>query len=81
MIGAISGYLIGWRREEIGGAMTIGGIILFFLIEYAQSVSFPEGMGFIYLSIPGVLFVVAWSIVFIPSFFEKQFHSKEIKPS
>jgi hypothetical protein len=53
------GLLVGWRQEVVGGAMTCGGIALFFLIHRIASGDFPRGWAFGLIALPGLLFL--WS--------------------
>jgi hypothetical protein len=50
----LSGILLAWRWEFLGGIMSLAGWVLFVLVE---SVSLRQSVFFILLGIPGLLFL------------------------
>jgi hypothetical protein len=54
------GILVAWKKEGWGGAIMVGSIILFYLINFAGSRKFPGGWVFPVLLVPGVLFLICW---------------------
>ncbi|MBN1247984.1 MAG: hypothetical protein JXC32_10030, partial [Anaerolineae bacterium] len=55
------GLLLGWRWELLGGALVVGGMLVFYALDYAFSGSLPRGGIFMVLASPGLLYlIVAW---------------------
>jgi hypothetical protein len=52
------GMVLAWRWPVIGGALSLGGMILFFTVEVALTGGFPRGLFFYLMLLPGVLFLV-----------------------
>jgi hypothetical protein len=59
---AILGLLVGWRWEGVGGALTVGSLFLFYLVEWLSKGRFPGGWAFGVIALPGLLFLccAAW---------------------
>ena len=53
------GNLVAWKWEIAGGALALGGIAAFYLIDYAATGRFPARLLFPMFCIPGVLFLIA----------------------
>jgi hypothetical protein len=53
------GVVIAWRWPFIGGAISTGGILLFFAVEVAVTGSFPKGLVFHLMPLPGILFLLS----------------------
>jgi hypothetical protein len=54
---AWAGLLVAWRWELLGGAMTLGGMLLFYCVEFVADGHFPRGWAFAAIALPGVLFL------------------------
>lgn len=54
---AWAGLLLGWRWELLGGLLTVGAVIAFYLLDYAFSGSFPRGPYFVLFFSPSLLFI------------------------
>ena len=37
------GLLLGWKWELIGGLLSVGGLIVFYVLDFAFSGTFPDG--------------------------------------
>ena len=59
-VGMVIGLLIAWRFEALGGGISLGSFVLFYLLNYAKAGSFPRGWAFFGFSIPGILFLLSW---------------------
>jgi hypothetical protein len=59
-VGLAIGLLMAWRFEALGGGISIGSFVLFYLLNYAKAGSFPRGWTFFGFSIPGILFLFIW---------------------
>jgi len=57
------GILVAWKQEGVGGAMMIGGMILFYLINFIGSAKFPGGWVFPLMFVPGILYLICWFAV------------------
>ena len=60
-IGVVIGMVIAWRREGLGGAITVGSLLAFYLL-YGLLLShrFPGGWVFVMFASPGFLFLSYW---------------------
>lgn len=54
------GLLIAWRRELVGGAMTVGGMLSFYFFHLIAAGHLPRGWAFCLLALPGLLFLLCW---------------------
>lgn len=52
------GLLLGWRWEVLGGGLVIGGMAVFYWLDYAFSGTFPRGPYFLIIVIPGLLYLL-----------------------
>ena len=57
-IGVMSGMLLGWWKEALGGWLTVGSLIAFYIWNLIVSGQLPGGPYFILLSLPGLMFLV-----------------------
>jgi hypothetical protein len=57
-VGVVAGLVIAWRREVLGGAITVGSLLAFYLL-YGLLLSgrFPGGWAFVVFAFPGFLFL------------------------
>jgi len=55
---ACNGMVIAWRWQVIGGALSLGGMILFFAVEFAVRGGLPRGLLLHLMLLPGILFLV-----------------------
>jgi hypothetical protein len=55
---AMVGLGVAWRWENVGGALNVGGIVLFYALHWGLTASFPKGWVFPCLALPGVLFLI-----------------------
>jgi hypothetical protein len=58
--GATIGMIVGWWKENIGGFITIGCFILFYVVHYITSGRLPHGLAFLAFSSPGIVFILSW---------------------
>lgn len=54
-IGVIVGFAVAWRRERLGGLLTVGSLALFYLWMYARDGRLPTGPYFLLFAAPGFL--------------------------
>ena len=55
---ACIGMVIAWWRQVIGGALSLGAMILFFAVERFVTGGFPRGLVFYLMLLPGILFLM-----------------------
>lgn len=56
----IAGMVIAWWKEGLGGAMTIAGLLAFYVAHFLFSGRLPHGWAFIAFASPGFLFLAHW---------------------
>lgn len=54
------GMIVAWRREGLGGAITVGSLLAFYAALRVMDGRFPRGPYFALVAAPGVLFLVCW---------------------
>ena len=59
------GLLVAWRWELTGAALTLGGMALFYAVEFLTDGHFPRGWAFAAIAFPGALFL--WSGLRVPA--------------
>ena len=57
--GVAAGMLLAWRREGLGGAVTVLSIAAFYAWSFLRDGRFPHGPWFILTAVPGFLFLLA----------------------
>jgi hypothetical protein len=58
-LSACIGLVIAWCWPFTGGAISTGGILLFFAVEVAVTGKFPNGLVFHLMLLPGILFLLS----------------------
>lgn len=56
--GITVGMILAWWREAVGGAITIGSLLAFYLVDFILSGDFPGGPFFLLFALPGFLFLI-----------------------
>jgi hypothetical protein len=56
---ACIGMVVAWRWQVIGGALSLGGMILFFAVEFAVNGRLPRGLVLHLMMLPGILFLLS----------------------
>jgi len=59
-VGISAGMILAWWKEGLGGAITVGSLVVFYGIHYATVHTFPKGFGWFSFSVPGFLFLLSW---------------------
>lgn len=62
-LGICVGMIVAWRRELVGGLITVGSLAVFYAIHFATAGVFPRGWAFLVFAAPGFLFVAAGLLV------------------
>jgi hypothetical protein len=58
--GVCLGIIVAWRREGLGGGITVGSLLAFYAWLRVVSGRFPGGPYFALIAAPGILFLVSW---------------------
>jgi hypothetical protein len=59
-MGTCLGMALAWRWEGLGGGTTVASVAAFYLVDRHMSGSFPRGLAFLMLNLPGFLFLLCW---------------------
>lgn len=59
-LGVIAGMVVGWWREGLGGAITVGSLLAFYLVFFILGRGMPRGVWFLLFALPGFLFLAHW---------------------
>jgi hypothetical protein len=59
-VGVVVGFLIAWRREGPGGAITVLSLAGFYLWLFLVDGRLPRGPYFLLFASPGFLFLASW---------------------
>jgi hypothetical protein len=57
-IGVGIGLVVSWRSEGVGGAITVLSFLLFYLVDWLATGTWPRGPYFALLAFPGLLFLL-----------------------
>ena len=58
--GVSIGMILAWWKEAAGGSMTVGSLLMFYVVHFAISGKFPHGWAWLVFTIPGFLFLICW---------------------
>jgi hypothetical protein len=58
--GICLGLILAWWRERLGGSITIGSLVLFYVLHTMTAGSLPTGWAWLVLAFPGLLFLWCW---------------------
>lgn len=58
MLITIIGLVVAWKWERVGGWMTVGGMLAFYLFDFLFTGTFPQGGSFLLIAFPGLLFLL-----------------------
>jgi hypothetical protein len=57
-IGFYLGMMVAWKREGLGGMITVASLAAFYIVHMITSTRFPKGPTLVILALPGFLFLV-----------------------
>jgi len=57
-VGISIGMILAWRRECLGGGITVACLVVFYMIHLATAGVLPRGWGWLVLAAPGFLFLL-----------------------
>ena len=59
-IGICIGMIVAWWQDGIGGSITVGSLLMFYIAHFVIAGKFPHGWAFLVFTIPGFLFLLHW---------------------
>jgi hypothetical protein len=59
-VGISVGMILAWWKEGLGGAVTIGSLLAFYLVSLMTSGRFPKGWAWFVFAAPGLLFLLSF---------------------
>lgn len=60
-VGIIIGMIVAWKHEGIGGSITIGSLLAFYLVYFLFNSTIPRGWAWGVFVSPGILFLAFWA--------------------
>ena len=54
------GMILSWWKEGLGGCITVGSLLMFYVTHFATSSKLPQGWAWLILASPGFLFLLYW---------------------
>jgi hypothetical protein len=58
--GICLGMILAWWREGLGGGITVGSLVAFYILHAATAGRLPRGAWWLVLAVPGFLFLWCW---------------------
>jgi hypothetical protein len=58
--GVCAGLCLAWWREGLGGSVAVGSLVVFYLVHFLTSGTFPKGLAWLLFAAPGPLFLLCW---------------------
>jgi hypothetical protein len=52
--------ILAWWREGLGGGVTVGSLVAFYILHTATAGNVPRGPWWLVLAVPGFLFLWCW---------------------
>lgn len=59
-LGVVAGFVIAWLHEGVGGAITLGSLVVFYGWLVLLDGRWPHGPYFCLMAAPGLVFLVTW---------------------
>ncbi len=56
-LGISAGMILAWRKEGLGGSITVASLVIFYIIHLATAGSLPKGAAWLVFAAPGFLFL------------------------
>lgn len=57
-VAVVAGMVVAWRREELGGWVSVAGFAAFYIYSLLLNGGIPRGLAFLILAAPGFLFLL-----------------------
>ncbi len=59
-VGICTGMVLALWREGLGGSITVGSLLIFYIIHFATAGTLPKGWAWLTFAAPGFLFLFSW---------------------
>ncbi len=62
-VGISVGMILAWWKEGLGGSITVGSLLAFYVVHHVNVGAFPKGWAYLVFAAPGFLFLLSsyWS--------------------
>jgi glucose-6-phosphate-specific signal transduction histidine kinase len=57
--GVCLGMILAWRKEGLGGSITVGSLLVFYVVHLTTARTFPQGWAWLAFAAPGFLFLLS----------------------
>ena len=61
-VGIVLGMAVAWWREGLGAAISIGSLVVFYVVDIVTTGTPPSGPFFILFTLPAAPFAAAWAL-------------------
>ena len=58
-VGISVGMILAWWREGLGGSITVGSLLAFYVVHLTTAGTFPKGWAWLAFAAPGFLFLLS----------------------
>lgn len=58
-IGISVGMILAWWKESLGGSITVGSLLAFYVVHLTTASTFPKGWAWLAFAAPGFLFLLS----------------------
>lgn len=58
-VGICVGLILAWRIESLGGSITVGCLVAFYVVRLTTAGAFPKGWAWLAFAAPGFLFLLS----------------------
>jgi hypothetical protein len=58
-VGICVGMILVWRTESLGGSITVGSLLTFYVVRRATAGTYPKGWAWLAFAAPGFLFLLS----------------------
>ena len=58
-VGISVGMILAWWKEGLGGAITVGSLVAFYVVHLTTAGTFPKGWAWLAFAAPGFLFLLS----------------------
>ena len=61
-VGIVVGMIVAWWQEGMGGTITVGSLLAFYIVHFLFNRALPQGWAWIVFTSPGILFLASWAL-------------------
>jgi hypothetical protein len=61
-VGVVAGFAVGWWKEGLGGAISVGSLLVFYFLFVFRPGDPVRGIWFFVFAFPGFLFLTSWGL-------------------